>query len=152
MKTNNHIYSHWTIVLFMLLVWLPVRSMAQTKHFELVVEKTNGKELPFKITDKRPYIIEEQQDGINMLVISEEYSTTYIPCSEVKRLFTRIWIGKEGDANNDGTVNAADIVEVVNYIMNNPSEKFDEKSADANGDGVVNAADIVTIVNIIMGN
>ena len=59
---------------------------------------------------------------------------------------------ESGDANGDGTINAADIVEVVNYIMNNPSEKFDEKSADANGDGVVNAADIVTIVNIIMGN
>ena len=57
-----------------------------------------------------------------------------------------------GDANNDGTVNAADIVEVVNYIMNHPSEKYNEKAADANGDGVVNAADIVAIVNIIMGN
>ena len=57
-----------------------------------------------------------------------------------------------GDANGDGTVNAADIVEVVNYIMGKPSNKFDEPSADANGDGTVNAADIVTIVNIIMGN
>ena len=60
--------------------------------------------------------------------------------------------GIPGDANNDGTVNAADIVEVVNYIMGNPSEKFYEAFADANGDGVVNAADIVAIVNIIMGN
>lgn len=56
-----------------------------------------------------------------------------------------------GDANGDNIVNAADIVEVVNYIMGSPSGKFNEKSADANGDGVVNAADIVTIVNIIMG-
>ena len=56
-----------------------------------------------------------------------------------------------GDANGDGVVNAADIVEVVNYIMNHPSEKYNENAADANGDGVVNAADIVTIVNIIMG-
>ena len=57
-----------------------------------------------------------------------------------------------GDANDDGTVNAADIVEVVNYIMGNPSDGFNEAAADANGDGVVNAADIVMIVNIIMGN
>ena len=56
-----------------------------------------------------------------------------------------------GDANGDGVVNAADIVEVVNYIMNHPSEKYNDKAADANGDGVVNAADIVAIVNIIMG-
>ena len=56
-----------------------------------------------------------------------------------------------GDANGDGTVNAADIVEVVNYIMGSPSAGFNEKAADVNGDGVVNAADIVSIVNIIMG-
>ncbi|MBO7045193.1 MAG: leucine-rich repeat protein [Prevotella sp.] len=29
-----------------------------------------------------------------------------------------------GDANNDGTVNAADIVEVVNYIMATPSDNY----------------------------
>ena len=58
---------------------------------------------------------------------------------------------KPGDANGDGTVNAADIVEVVNYIMNKPSWLFDASAADVNGDGVVNAADIVEIVNIIMG-
>ena len=56
-----------------------------------------------------------------------------------------------GDANDDGTVNAADIVEVVNYIMGHPSDKFNEANADANDDGSVNAADIVMIVNIIMG-
>jgi hypothetical protein len=55
-----------------------------------------------------------------------------------------------GDANGDDIVNAADIVEVVNYIMGNPSEKFNRATADVNGDGVVNAADIVLIVNIIM--
>ena len=48
-----------------------------------------------------------------------------------------------GDANGDGTVNAADIVEVVNYIMNNPTSKFVIDGADANHDGTVNAADIV---------
>ena len=58
----------------------------------------------------------------------------------------------KGDANNDGTVNAADIVEVVNFIMGNPTGKFNSKGADANDDGTVNAADIVNIVNIIMGN
>jgi alpha-amylase len=57
-----------------------------------------------------------------------------------------------GDANGDGNVNAADIVEVVNYIMGNASDKFDFNAADANHDGTVNAADIVVIVNIIMGN
>jgi hypothetical protein len=55
-----------------------------------------------------------------------------------------------GDANGDGNVNAADIVEVVNYIMGSPSGGFNNTNADANGDGTVNAADIVYMVNIIM--
>ena len=55
-----------------------------------------------------------------------------------------------GDANDDDTVNAADIVELVKFIMGNPSSYFNEKAADVNGDGVVNAADIVLIVNTIM--
>ena len=54
-----------------------------------------------------------------------------------------------GDANGDGTVDDADITEVVNYIMGSPSEKFNEEGADANQDGTVNTADIVTIVNTI---
>ena len=57
---------------------------------------------------------------------------------------------EKGDANGDGTVNAADIVEVVNYIMNKPSWLFDASAADVNGDGVINAADIVEMVKIIM--
>jgi hypothetical protein len=55
-----------------------------------------------------------------------------------------------GDANGDGVVNAADIVEIVNFIMESPSEKFNQANADANGDGTVNAADIVAVVNMIM--
>lgn len=56
-----------------------------------------------------------------------------------------------GDANGDGEIDAADIVEVVNDIMGRPSNLI-KKGADANGDGIVNAADIVTIVNIITNN
>ena len=58
----------------------------------------------------------------------------------------------KGDAYGDGKVNAADIVEIVDYFTGHPSDKFNEDGADANEDGTVNAADIVAIVNIIMGN
>ena len=56
----------------------------------------------------------------------------------------------EGDANGDGEVNVADIVEVVNYILGKPSAKFVHIAADFNGDGEVNVTDIVKIVSIIM--
>ena len=57
----------------------------------------------------------------------------------------------KGDANCDGMVNAADIVIVVNYIMDNKTDNIHISAADANGDGVINAEDISKIVNIIMG-
>lgn len=59
---------------------------------------------------------------------------------------------KKGDVNGDGTVNVTDIVELVNYIMGHPSDKFNEAPADANSDGEINNDDITTIVNNIMGN
>lgn len=58
---------------------------------------------------------------------------------------------KMGDVNADQFVNSTDIVEVVNCIMQKPSDIFKNGEIDVNGDNVVNIADIVTIVNIIMG-
>ena len=55
-----------------------------------------------------------------------------------------------GDANGDGEINVADIVEVVNYILGRPSGIFMWDAADLNGDGEVNVTDIVAIVNIIL--
>ncbi|MBR4730495.1 MAG: M6 family metalloprotease domain-containing protein [Prevotella sp.] len=53
-----------------------------------------------------------------------------------------------GDANGDGLVDAADVVEVVNAIMDKPSDRFQAEKADVNGDGIVNTADIVMIVSM----
>jgi hypothetical protein len=72
--------------------------------------------------------------GINTIISIEAEEPVYAP----------------GDANGDGTINAADIVEVVNYIMGNPTASFIFSAADINNDGSVNAADIVLIVNAIM--
>lgn len=57
-----------------------------------------------------------------------------------------------GDANGDGIVNVTDIVEMVNYIMNKPSDKFVFAAADVNSDGLVNVTDIVCTVTIIMSS
>ena len=58
----------------------------------------------------------------------------------------------KGDVNDDGKVTIADIIEIVNYIMGSPSNKFNEKSADVNGDDKVNADDIVQLVKIMSGS
>ena len=56
-----------------------------------------------------------------------------------------------GDANGDGKVDVADIVEIVNYLNKHPSARFNEKNADANGVGGVTTDDINAVVGIIMG-
>lgn len=54
-----------------------------------------------------------------------------------------------GDANVDGFVNVADIVEVTNAIDGRPSVRYNAKNADADGNNEVNKADIDAIVKII---
>ena len=59
---------------------------------------------------------------------------------------------RKGDANGDGKVNAADIVEVVNYLQNKMSESFSFLSADMNKDGQVDKDDLTSLVNLIFSS
>ena len=64
--------------------------------------------------------------------------------------FTRKATFIKGDANGDGVVTITDAVAVVNKILGNASENFNESAADVNGDGVITITDAVGIVNIIL--
>ena len=55
-----------------------------------------------------------------------------------------------GDANNDGVVDAADIVELVNAKAGHPSASSNLNNADANADGSFTEADITATADIIM--
>lgn len=57
-----------------------------------------------------------------------------------------------GDVNGDGAVNVMDVVEMVSYIMENPSENFDFDAADFDGNGTVNVMDLVNLIDLIMSN
>ena len=57
---------------------------------------------------------------------------------------------RKGDANADGLIDVADVVGIVNKILEAPGEDFDASAADVNGDGIVDVADIVATVNIIL--
>lgn len=54
------------------------------------------------------------------------------------------------DANGDGKLNIADIVEAINYMNGKPSKRFNKAAADANNDSKVNIGDILRMVNAIM--
>lgn len=56
----------------------------------------------------------------------------------------------KGDANVDGVVNEADIVEIVNYMIGKQSGIFNYDAADANNDYEVNVADIILIAKTLL--
>ena len=58
---------------------------------------------------------------------------------------------KLGDVNDDGDVDIADAVCIVNHIVGKPNATFIEAAADANGDGDIDIADAVHIVNYVVG-
>ncbi len=55
-----------------------------------------------------------------------------------------------GDANGDGEIGMPDVMFVVNYILGNPAETFNEEAADANLDGEIGMPDVMFIVNKIL--
>ena len=57
-----------------------------------------------------------------------------------------------GDVNNDMKVTIADAVGVVNYILGNPLQGFNEDAADVNEDGNISISDAVGILNIILNS
>ena len=55
-----------------------------------------------------------------------------------------------GDANGDGVVDVADVVTIVNYILEKPGDTFVFEAADINHDGTIDVSDVVNTVNIIL--
>ena len=58
---------------------------------------------------------------------------------------------KKGDVNNDGDVDIADAVCIVNHVVGIATPSFVEQAADVNGDGSVDISDAVRIINLIVG-
>ena len=55
----------------------------------------------------------------------------------------------KGDANGNGIVELNDILEIANYILGVPSDKFVFDRANVNGDNKVDASDLVAVVNLV---
>ena len=96
-------------------------------------------------------------DGTSATVEGLEPGTEYVYRAYVKTESGTIY-GEEktfktplpGDANDNGAVDAADIVEVVNAKAGHPSASFNLNNADANADGSFTEADITATADIIM--
>lgn len=89
-----------------------------------------------------------RQDG------TEEYCelSPFWGCEIIKKEKYLDSSNPSGDANDDGVVNAADIVEAINAMNGNASVKFNFNNADMNNNGTIDNTDINMIVNIIIRN
>ena len=68
-------------------------------------------------------------------------------------LFLRVWQNQDclfilGDLNQDTIINILDVIQLVNFILENEYEE----NGDLNGDGIINVVDLVQLVNIILNN
>ena len=61
-------------------------------------------------------------------------------------------ISLKGDVNEDGKVDAADVIALADYIMEPVNEGFPVKQADMNGDNLIDVYDIVALCNYLDKN
>lgn len=152
MNTIYHNCRRWALLL-MLLMLMPFKGLAQTTKFEMVVEKTDGTELAFRITDDYPQLQYRYggEEGVNTIEIQTANGYTSVPCPEIKRLYSREVVVVQGDVTGTGTVDVQDATIVVNYILDPESgEGSDLTVADMNNDGEIDVFDVTAIINVIL--
>jgi hypothetical protein len=60
-----------------------------------------------------------------------------------------VWWSVPGDANGDSSVNAVDVVFLINYLFIGGPEPCVCEAVDCNNDGVINAVDVVYLINYL---
>ncbi len=59
------------------------------------------------------------------------------------------YVFESGDANNDGVVDVADVIHIVNYLYRQGEEPNPQESGDASCDGIVDVADLIWLVGYL---
>ena len=72
----------------------------------------------------------------------------YVPGNGIAKYTMTVTL--TGDVNCDGSVNAADVTALYNYILNGDTTYI--ATSDVNNDGAINAGDVTAVYNIILGN
>ena len=85
---------------------------------------------------------------IDFVTVDRQHKTA--PDTSFKVDYEKGAVGLVGDANEDEDVNVIDVMAIVNYIIGNPTDVFNEINADVNEDGEVNIIDAMAIINMIL--
>lgn len=89
-----------------------------------------------------------QQIRVDNVTLTAPAGKAYLPADFAAEL--DVYDLMPGDANNDRTVNIADIPATASFILGSPEQTYSREAADANGDGIVRVDDISALADIIM--
>jgi len=56
-----------------------------------------------------------------------------------------------GDVNGDGSLSMADVTTLIDAVLGNQPEPYNESAADVNGDGSISMADVTTLLAAVLG-
>ena len=107
-------------------------------YMRIYSNKASGEEVRFKIYDKSKSKISSANEKITF----ESEKLVGMPSSPHKLSLVKFTLG---DVNDDGKINAADIVAVKQIMAETASGNIIVDAADVNSDTKVNSADIVAI-------
>lgn len=97
--------------------------------------------IPGMATELFPsYGIGEQLTSQEKLVLPQEPTIQY---GKTNKLI--------GDVNGDKLVGVADVTDLIDYLLGNPSENFVEENADVDRDGNISVADVSELIDMIKG-
>lgn len=107
-------------------------------YMRIYSNKASGEQVYFKIYDKSKSKISSANEKITF----ESEKLVGMPSSPQKLSLVKFTLG---DVNDDGRINAADIVAVKQIMAETASGNIIVDAADVNSDAKVNSADIVAI-------
>ena len=74
----------------------------------------------------------------------------YVPGNGLAKYTVTLAMAVTGDVNCDGTVTAADVTVLYNYLLNGDTTYL--ATSDVDGDGTITSADVMAVYNILLGN
>ena len=61
-------------------------------------------------------------------------------------------VEEPGDVNHDGSVDIADVTDLIDYLLSPATSEVDEAYADVNEDGEVNIVDVTDLIDLLLGS
>lgn len=90
------------------------------------------------------------EDGLRITEPVGGYFTGGVLYDASGNVATRATIGLPGDVNGDGTVTAADVTALYDYLLNNDTSHI--VNGDQTGDGNITAADVTAVYSVMLSN